>query len=191
MQKLSTQIKAKVPAILTNVVLLFCIAMITVLMVPPLQGIGQSIPGTGIAAGMLLSAVLVIIGVYFALKIFTDILALTETASETFVNKFPWVKEGRQRDVQKAIKEIVASIIIVMILTPLGTMMGTIPVVGPMVMPYVLPLVAISVLLLLFDAGKIFYVELNEWSQKVANLLAGEAEKLESKPAKSKAKKKK
>lgn len=189
MHKLANQIKAKVPAILTNIVLLFGVYMVTVLLIPPLQGIGLAIPGFGMSAGMLLSFVMVIIGIYFALKVFTDVLALTETASETFVAKFPWVKEGRQRDVQKAIKEIVTSIVLVMIIGPIGTMITLAPYLGPVLAPYILIGIALAVLLLLFDAGKIFYVELNDWSQRVATMLAGEAEKLESKQEPKKKKK--
>ncbi len=191
MHKLAKQIKAKVPAILTNIVLLFAVYMVAVLLVPSLQGIGLSIPGLGMSAGVLLSAVLLIVGVYFGLKIFTDVLSLAETASETFVDMLPWVKEGREKDVQKAFKEIVAAIVVILLLQPLAQMVGLIPYIGVIITQYVVIAVVIGIVLLLFDAGKIFYVELNEWSKKVASTLAGEAEKLEEKAEKEKKTKKK
>lgn len=192
MSELGNAIRKKLPRIILNLAVLFCIWFIATLISPAVQSLGAVIPGSQVSTGFLVIVTMVIIMAYFAVSIIQDVMVIAEAAADTIVHSTPLIKPTEANDVKKAIKEVVMAIVLVLLTPFLPGTIALIPVLGPTLATVTLFVLVAAALGLFWAAGKILYKELSHYTNHIADVVAGEAEKYESKrkPAPKKGKKK-
>jgi hypothetical protein len=190
MSELGNKIRQKLPRIILNLAVLFCLWFVTTLVSPAVQSLGAVIPGAQVSTGFLIIISMLVVMLYFAIAIIQDVLAIADAAAETIVHSTPLIKPQEASDLKKAIKEIVFAIVLVLLTPFLPGTLALIPVLGP-TLATVLLFVLIAVALAMFwAAGKILYKELSKYTTHIADVVAGEEEKFEAKRVKPKAKSK-
>ncbi len=190
MQKLSEKLRKKLPRIMLNLAVMFSIWFIATLISPAVQSMGAAIPGSHMSAGfMIIISMIIVIG-YFAISVSKDLVSLAEGISELLLTSTGLAREGEGANFRKAIKKVVIAVFLI-VLTPIipGTI-ALIPVAGPTLATIIFFAFLIFSLSLFWDSGKVFYKHLSRYTEKIADVVAGEAEKIEEK-AKLKPKRKK
>jgi hypothetical protein len=183
MSELGNKIRQKLPKILLNLAVLFSVWFIATLISPAVQSLGSVIPGAQISTGFLIIASLIVVMMFFAIAVIQDTLAVADALAETLVHLAPLMKKEEASDIKKAIKEIVLALVLILLTPFLPGMLALIPVIGQMLATIAIWFIVIVSLALFWAAGKILYKELSKYTTHIAEVVAGEEEKLESKKA--------
>ncbi len=181
MTELGNRIRQKLPRIILNLAVLFSVWFIATLVSPAVQSLGSVIPGAQISTGFLVIASLIVVMLYFAIAVIQDVLALADTAAETIVGYAPLVRGSEAADLKKAIKEIVLALVLILLTPFLPGMLALIPVVGQMLATISIWFIVAVSLALFWAAGKILYKDLSKYTSHIADVVAGQEEKFESK----------
>ncbi|MFH0962015.1 MAG: hypothetical protein V1820_05000 [archaeon] len=190
MSELGNKIRTKLPRVILNLAVMFSIWFVATLISPAVQSLGAVIPGSQVSTGFLVIVSMVVVILYFAIAVIQDVVAIAETAAETFVHLTPMIKETEANSVKKAIKEIVIAILLVLLTPFIPGTLALIPVIGPTIATVVLFVLIGAALSLFWASGRIFYKELSRYTNHIADIVAGETEKLEGRrPVAGKAKK--
>jgi|GEM_PF-6364931 len=188
MQKLSEKLRKRLPRIMLNLAVIFSIWFIATLISPAVQSLGAVIPGSQISAGFIIIISMIIVMGYFAISVSKDLLSIAEGISELLLTSTRLAREGEEANFRKAIKQVVIAVFLI-ILTPIipGTF-ALIPVVGSTLATVIFFVFLAFSLSLFWDSGKVFYKTLSRYTEKIADVVAGEAEKIEAKAERAKPK---
>lgn len=181
MQKLSEKLRKGLPRIMLNLAAIFLIWFIATLISPAVQSMGAVIPGSHMSAGFMIIISMIIVMGYFAISVSKDLISIAEGVSDLLLTSTRLAREGEEASFRRAIKELVIAVFLIL-LTPIipGTI-ALIPVAGPTLATIIFFAFLIFSLSLFWDSGKVFYKHLSRYTEKIANVVAGEAEKIENK----------
>ncbi|MBS7642976.1 hypothetical protein KEJ26_00070 [Candidatus Bathyarchaeota archaeon] len=177
-ESLSEEVRKRLPRVLLRLVIVAIILFIAYLAVPLMHittSLGFPIPSLGLV-GIFVVGFFIVLVFLLALRILTDVKVLLDAGAMYFAEWLPGIKGHRLPAIRKAFMEIGYAIFIVLVVGFLSPLIATIP--GLSIIVSVLPFVGLAaVILLVWDAGRILYRELEERVVEISEHVATELER--------------
>jgi hypothetical protein len=177
-EPLSEEVRRRLPRVLLRSVIVAIILFVAYLAVPLMHittSLGFPLPSLGLL-GTFVVAFFIVIVFLLALRILTDVKVLLDAGAVYFAEWLPGIKGHRLPAIRRAFMEIGYAIFIVLVIGFLSPLIATLP--GLSIIVSVLPFVGLAVVILLvWDAGRILYRELEERVVEISEHIATELER--------------
>jgi len=179
MKALSTEIREKLPKLVLDFVAIVITLFVAYLVLPIVGVVGYTVPVAGLSGSLAVALIFAVVLAVLAVRTVRDAATLAHVSANGLASVVPGLQEHQQGLVEKVAHDFLYVLVILILFYLLAPFVAMIPGVGPSLAAVVPIALLATVVIFLYDAGRLIYDEVQKGVHEVTEKIASAVEEAE------------